>query len=594
MATTCWLMILASCAISFPNKAQGENAAVQQLEDNLVYVQNIKNENNATVIKLANLNPHINRWFILQIKNNWQYSPPQSGEKSSTTIDPSSKPPPIARDGISTFHLESRFHYSEVKLEDWGLRIINPKYPESEKKCKLWTNEFDIRNIDFDKHLSPYYTICEGSFYIRLTKPSNTKLSLTEWGTELLRNTNFGEDLINSIKPFIVQFSAEEVKKDFIGNLDLNDQKAIQIYAHEMPKIALSNQLSKVVNHNLGISLRDQDSSGGIILGNWYPTKLHKGVYISLFTPESVPQSLLSTFGDRVFPINNSEKDKLAYIAAYDLDMYSINYSLGTEQPGVNSVLASSSKAHQWNQFIVPIGNIPPYALKNSIAVFIGGFKKQHSTIRVGVHKGKTYGYIQNGVELESMSDGLATVYVKKDESLYIDEWPDDLQSKQDLLKEIISARQNGTLILKNGNPTIFVNRWQEGNWSADANGVRTSLRAGICIQKTEHKNFLLYMAFTAATPSSMARVMQAYHCENGMHLDMNAYVYLHNALFKISDKKNLNVEYLNNEMHYPPGTKWHRFILDNNSRDFFYVKKRDDYSTPVAKSNDFPGDHEG
>lgn len=102
------------------------------------------------------------------------------------------------------------------------------------------------------------------------------------------------------------------------------------------------------------------------------------------------------------------------------------------------------------------------------------------------------------------------------------------------------------------------------------------TLRSAVCIQETAGQKHLIFAAFTAATPSTMARVLQAYSCQAAMQLDMNAYMYMHNALFKFSrPNKNPRVEYLHSEMEYPKGIKRHRFIMDNNNRDFFYILKK-------------------
>ena len=274
---------------------------------------------------------------------------------------------------------------------------------------------------------------------------------------------------------------------------------------------------------------------------------------------------------------------------AYDLSKYQIRYAAGTTQPPIETGKEVYGKSAPLRKSFVSVGSVPPYLLQQAVGVFIGGFKKRHAIFKEGPHKGKGYGYIESGVELAPMYSGLATLLNTKTGDVDIIKWPDTFSSGQDLRKKTISARQNGVLIIDNYAPGNFVKHWKEGNWSADAHGVRTSLRSGVCLQsKGQNQNFLIFFAFTSATPSTMARVMQAYSCKSGMHLDMNAYMYLHNALFKFENEQNIVAEYLNKEMLFPPGLKRHRFIMDNNRRDFFYViRKEDKESNRIAKNSE-------
>ena len=124
------------------------------------------------------------------------------------------------------------------------------------------------------------------------------------------------------------------------------------------------------------------------------------------------------------------------------------------------------------------------------------------------------------------------------------------------------------------GKPGKLVNNWGAGNWSGDAEGRLQTMRSAACIAQSGKKKYLTFAAFTSATPNSMAKVLQSYGCQTAMHLDMNAYMYLHAAVFKYAGK-NLDIEYLHQKMRYPKRVKKHRYILDNNNRDFFYVYRK-------------------
>ena len=317
--------------------------------------------------------------------------------------------------------------------------------------------------------------------------------------------------------------------------------------------------------HQLGLSLQLGDSSS-ILYGKWYELKKHNGIFTSLFIPNLIDRRIKSNPMPNVNLLKKTETNNLIYMTAYDLKRYSLRYIIGTQHPGIE---------HNKKKDLVPIGSIPPYHLKQAAGVIIGGFKDRHSLIKSGPHKGKRYGYIESGVELAPLAEGLATLIVKKNGDVAIKPWPQSKKLQDSLKQEVISARQNGVMMIENGLASPFINKWRAGNWSGSATGLGMTLRAGICLQKTPDSEYLLFMAFTGATPSAMARTMIAYGCQDAMHLDMNAYMYLHNAIYNYNSAENIEVEYLHREMLYPPKLKKHRFIMDNNSRDFFYILKK-------------------
>ena len=76
------------------------------------------------------------------------------------------------------------------------------------------------------------------------------------------------------------------------------------------------------------------------------------------------------------------------------------------------------------------------------------------------------------------------------------------------------------------------------GNWSGSADKKLRTLRAGLCLQEAEGKQFLLYGYFSSATPSSMARVFQACGCRYAMLLDMNALEHTYMAVYHMQGSR--------------------------------------------------------
>lgn len=501
-----------------------------------VYVQRIQTK--SYQIELKSLNKHINKWFILSIAGNQNFS----------------------------FHLHNRNNNTILSLTNSGILFSKKNQEDHEYSCQLWDKR-SINKLRLKIKVSSgyYLPLCKGRLYVRLKKPSNTQQSLTESTTKLLRKTQIGESVINSIKPHMVDIMSEEpnTEQPEIGLVPQSQQ--IDLNVPLSPFMVTNSDIKHDNEHSIGIKL-DSDQPT-IEYGKWYKSNMHEGIYISLFRPDLIDPGVLELDGKKINPISEEEKSRRVYIAAYNLELYAPEYVVGTEEPHITN---PTLKDH-----IVPIGSIPPYEIEQSVGVFIGGFKTRHNTINYGPNKGKTYGFIEKGVELASMSGGLATAYLKIDGRFEVDKWPEEKNSQEKLKREVIAARQNGVLLIDNYQVGKYVNNWGQGNWSGSAEGSLKTMRSGICIQEKEQKRFLLFMAFISASPSTMAQTMRAFSCKFAMHLDMNAYMYMHNAIYSYQPEKGYQVEYLNQHMKYPSNIKRHRYIMDNNSRDFFYIKRR-------------------
>jgi hypothetical protein len=126
--------------------------------------------------------------------------------------------------------------------------------------------------------------------------------------------------------------------------------------------------------------------------------------------------------------------------------------------------------------------------------------------------------------------------------------------------------------------PGDFVNLWGPGNWSGSANEDLRSLRAGLCLQENPRGRYLVYGYFSAATPSAMARVFQAYGCRYAMHLDMNALEHTYLATYVHRGEARV-VEHLVTGMDEVDRTAGRdlvpRFLGFPDDRDFFYLTRK-------------------
>jgi len=122
------------------------------------------------------------------------------------------------------------------------------------------------------------------------------------------------------------------------------------------------------------------------------------------------------------------------------------------------------------------------------------------------------------------------------------------------------------------------VNQWGPGNWSGSEDTKLRTLPAGLALQSSANKHFLIYAAFSDATPSAMARVFQAYLCRYGMHLDMNALKHSYFALYRrIGSQLFVNhlIDGMSEVDKTATGEMVPRFLGYPDNRDFFFVTRR-------------------
>jgi hypothetical protein len=235
---------------------------------------------------------------------------------------------------------------------------------------------------------------------------------------------------------------------------------------------------------------------------------------------------------------------------------------------------------------LVTNGMISPADVNGTIAAFAAGFKRAQGAFHYGPlatqNYGSHYGFIQQGVVFSKLQPELASVLIMDDGTVDLRTWR---AADRSSLPHIRDARQNGVPLIeydaaKRTSATgKYVNLWGPGNWSGSAGEDLRSLRAGLCLQENGSHSFLIYGYFSAATPSTMARVFEAYHCRYAMHLDMNALEHTYLALYVRRGNQRV-VEHLIDEMQVVDrsarGQLAPRFLAFPDDRDFFYVTGRE------------------
>jgi hypothetical protein len=320
------------------------------------------------------------------------------------------------------------------------------------------------------------------------------------------------------------------------------------------------------------------------------------GVTVSVIAAQNIDRRMLLEREAHVNLLDPVESKALVYLVAFDLQQFDLHFVLGTDHPRLDwseRPPASSRDPRLPGPDgvaspapLVTNGMVSPADVERTVATFVGGFKRSHGAFHSGPfaerNHGSHYGFVEQGVIFSKLQPGLATVLVTDDGATDLRTWsPADDPG----LAHVSYARQNGVPLIEydaasaTGVPGALVNLWGPGNWSGSAQEDLRTLRAGLCLQDNGQRRFLIYGYFSAATPSAMARVFQAYHCRYAMQLDINALEHTYLALYVRRNRQRL-VEHLIEGMQAVDRTTGHelapRFLSFPDDRDFFYLTRHE------------------
>jgi hypothetical protein len=514
---------------------------------------------------LINLNPQINSWYLLTL--DWG-----------------------APDSQSVYHLENpRPHDQTIHLSSADPHGIQISSGDHVTNCDLWSGGNAGPLEEARASAMPYAPLCNGDLFLR-NRVSGHYTAL-EWTSNFLRTHVWGgEEIVGLVrKEFFSDHFAES------GTPAAPAASAIPVSKdQDRPSPASLNADDSehdVAPENLGINVGQPIET--LTAGQWYPANGVPGVYLSFIQPQMISDNILDSYHGVVNRLDSVESHALDYLVAFDLADFDLGFALGTDHPSVRwsprppRELRDDLPGPDGIGSAAPIvtnGMISPVLAARAIATFAGGFKREHGAFRYGpfskINHGSHYGFIEQGVVFSKLVPGLATVYVLDDGSVEMKTWTD---ADNALLSRIKFARQNGVALIERSTnaasaPGPLVARWGPGNWSGSADEDLRSLRAGVCLQETPARRFLIYGYFSTATPSAMARVFQAYGCSYAMHLDMNALELTYLALY-LHQASQFRVEYLvkgmaESEKQTDNGPLL-RFLEYPDNRDFFYLVRR-------------------
>ncbi|MDI9409406.1 MAG: hypothetical protein QM523_09205 [Candidatus Pacebacteria bacterium] len=318
--------------------------------------------------------------------------------------------------------------------------------------------------------------------------------------------------------------------------------------------------------------------SNPLMNGGWLEVqnpagKTIPGVTLSMVTPQAVNAPL---------KIPEGEKSNLVYLLGFDLSQLRFNYHIGGSQPDFG--WSRSEKNPQTSpgpdgfKSISPLtrnGIVPFWQVRNLVAVLSGGMDRHGNSASAAAFDevsptsggSRLYGgMIQSGVTLSRLNPGFATFYGFADGRVGIKAWQDS--DRATIAPNLQFARQNGFMIVENGGVAPMVYK-RSGNWNGNDLWPQTQVRSGICIQKTNGRDYLIYGLFSGATPITMARVFIAYGCDQAMQLEIGSYATSFAEVFAW-DTDGGTAQSLSSRTEKYSRKK--RFIAESDHRDFFTV----------------------
>ena len=367
------------------------------------------------------------------------------------------------------------------------------------------------------------------------------------YGAEYLRQI-LGERPVALMET--VMFQAQDALKKTEVNLGLAQPSSpwqTSIAGDVRASTALSAQTNPTSVPGVSVTPVIPDTSGAVIQAQPTPTQ-------TWMPPAVTPLGTLPGVGTWTPYITDSTGQVLAYrtllqpdptrsytlaaVVAFNLKAVQLHYEVGFGEPYAPGVKKFSS------------GNIPSrYRLPNVLlAAFNGGFKFEHGA----------FGSIQNGQASVLPTRGYGTVAIYQDGHIRMGEWGVDLNLSPDM----VDLRQNGPLVIRNGQITPQVNN--PHYWGYTISYGTVTWRSGIAIDK--QGTTLYYFAGPYLSIDTLAEAMLAVHAWHAIQLDINNF-WVNFETFTAANNSLVPEPLFPKEMNANIG----RF-LSPYVRDFFYI----------------------
>src|SRR5690606_27901119 len=122
--------------------------------------------------------------------------------------------------------------------------------------------------------------------------------------------------------------------------------------------------------------------------GHWYGAEAQKGLAVSLYRADLVPEDLTKSYRKNVGSLDNTEKSALVILVAMDLKQFDMHFAIGTEHPRVgwservpeDKIVKTLTGPDGFDTFepLVGTGKVAPHLRPRVDVTFVGGFKRSH------------------------------------------------------------------------------------------------------------------------------------------------------------------------------------------------------------------------
>ncbi|MBL8838353.1 MAG: hypothetical protein JNL66_19035, partial [Alphaproteobacteria bacterium] len=329
------------------------------------------------------------------------------------------------RSAPAVAHIENPFGAAQrVIVDAQGLAI---ERGEVRTRCPLATDEG--RDL-FERGRQAFTALCGGRLLLR-TQLSGYRTT-EELAVSILRSMGaLGESIINIYKDTFgadadLERAAVERGGAAAGAAPEPSRPSLAEPGPPIPaRVAPADADASFVGHRLAITLAAGPDGRRPTMrpGRWYASALQDGAFVSLIAPHQIADDILRRDLDRAHPLDPVESQALVYLVAFDLEMYTLGFHVGTDHPDVDwsprpSVPRSNPRGPDGFDSVRPfarVGMVGPQDRARLAGIFVGGFKREHGAFRYGplsqVNQGSHYGFVEHGVVLSRLQPGLSTLF---------------------------------------------------------------------------------------------------------------------------------------------------------------------------------------
>jgi hypothetical protein len=232
----------------------------------------------------------------------------------------------------------------------------------------------------------------------------------------------------------------------------------------------------------------------------------------------------------------------VAAIVAFDLQATRLHFVLGSDEPRSTVVIRRS-------------GTIPAADRRSGsvLAAFNGGFKARHGH----------FGAMVDGTTVLPPINGFGTVAIYRDGHVRVGAWGADVKASPDVL----AWRQNGPLVIENGQINPHTADVTSHDWGIILNGVTAVWRSGLGISADGRT--LYYVAGNSLTLPMLVRTLAATGASAALQLDINLGMVHFDAI------QSTPAGLVPSPLFASMKTQRDSRFLNGNTRDFFYITSR-------------------